>query len=78
MTAATTEPEAALAAFYLAIAAIIIGEQDYASELISRALAWDPASASTWISRLAQLGAVQPAVLPLITVLAEARRDDQH
>jgi tetratricopeptide (TPR) repeat protein len=78
LTAATAEPEAAVAALYLAIAAAVAGDQDRATELVSQALAWDPGSASAWIVRLAQLGAVQPAVLPLITVLAEAGHDGRH
>ncbi|MGH3933617.1 MAG: AAA family ATPase [Pseudonocardiaceae bacterium] len=78
LTAATTEPQAAVAGLYLAIAAAVAGDQDRATELISQALEWDPGSASTWIARLAQLAAVQPSVLFLITVLAETRHDDKH
>jgi tetratricopeptide (TPR) repeat protein len=78
LTAATTEPEAAVAGLYLAVAAAVAGDQDRATEFIGQALAWDPGSASTWIARLAQLGAAQPSVLPLITVLAEASHDGEH
>lgn len=78
LTAATTEPKAAVAVLYLAISAAVTGDQVRATELVSRALTWDPSSVSAWIAQLARLGAVQPSVLALITVLAEARHDGEH
>ena len=63
---------------YLAVAAAIACDHDRAIEVVRQALTWDPGSSSVWIARLAGLGAVQPSVLPLIAVLAEADGDDQH
>ncbi|MBV9312990.1 MAG: hypothetical protein JO100_04460 [Pseudonocardia sp.] len=78
LTAATSEPQAAVAMLYLAIAAALTGDQQAATERISQALEYDGGRASVWISRLARLGAVRPSVLPLITVLVEAGHDGGH
>ncbi len=78
LTAATTDNEAALAGLYLAVAVAISGDQERATEILQQALTWDPGSESSWIARLADLGAVQSAVLPLITALATRTDDDGH
>lgn len=72
---APDQPVAAVAALYLAIAAAIHGDQDWAAQMAGQALALDPSGVPAWIARLAQLGPVQPSVLPLSTVLIEGQHD---
>jgi hypothetical protein len=67
---ATTSTEVALAGFYLAVAAALNEEEDTAREVLDQARQLDPDQSTGWITELAELGRHQPAVLPLIAVLA--------
>ncbi|EOD67223.1 tetratricopeptide repeat protein [Amycolatopsis vancoresmycina] len=71
---AQTADQAATAAFYLAVSAAIDGD-DTAPTQLREALDVSPAERNTWIARLAELGAVHPAVLTLIPTLTETEPD---
>ena len=68
-TAATTRAEAATAVFYLAVGVAAGGDQEQADDLITQALAADPAQVPGWINALAEIGEHHHGVLQLIPVL---------
>lgn len=72
--AARTVAEAANAAFHLAVAAAIDGD-DTAPDMLREARDMEPGQTSTWIVQLAEYGAIHPTVLPLIKTLTEVDTD---
>lgn len=71
---AHTAADAADAVFHLAVAAVIEGD-DTAPSLLRQAITWAPENRNPWIARLAELGAIHPAVLTLIPTLTETAPD---
>ncbi|WP_222598300.1 tetratricopeptide repeat protein, partial [Lentzea tibetensis] len=67
---ASTEPEAANALFYGAVAGAIT-TNDEADERLRAAIEYNPDQRNKWISQLARIGRVHPEVLALIDVLTE-------
>ncbi|MGZ6574644.1 MAG: AAA family ATPase [Solirubrobacteraceae bacterium] len=68
-TSATSDAQAADAAFFMAVAAAETDRDDDASEWLNHARTFDPQRVTSWISQLAQIAQRHPVVVPLITEL---------
>jgi tetratricopeptide (TPR) repeat protein len=75
--AATTAGETAIALFYLAISAVIRGDDDRAIDAIRQARQLHPDYVPMWINQCAEIGQHHPAVLQLIPALT-APADQPH
>ena len=71
VTVATSEPEAATAMVYVAIAHALEGAGDTASDIVRHARRLDPDQIPYWLNVCATVAQKHPAVLPLLTVLTE-------
>jgi isochorismate synthase EntC len=71
LNTASSDANAAMAAFYLAVAAALApgNHQQSADVTLARARQLDPEQTISWIARLAEIGQRHPTVLPLISAL---------
>ena len=77
VTAAANEAEAAIAYFYLAVAAVRAEDQQRATGFLTEARRLQPDQSGPWINLLAGIGQRQPAVLALIPPLTQPLEDDE-